>query len=510
MNKNFSRRDFLKTGSFGVAGLAVLPSFMSLATSCAQGTSTLSDYFDHFEVNEDMLKKVLSTALSRGGDYADLFFEHTISNNIALQDNAVNRAGSNIDYGVGVRVLKDDQTGYAYSEDINLKAMEKVAKTAASIANSTKKVDLNKFRKIETPSYYKVQSPWEKVSIDSKIPFLKKLNDKIFSLDSDVVKVNVYFNESTSFILFADSEGKVAQDYRPMVSLSVVCVMEKGDRKEEFYTGRSFRKGFEFLNDNLVNELAEEAVKRTKLMFKAEMPKAGEMPVVLGAGGSGILLHEAIGHTFEADFNRKKESIFCDKMGKKIAESFVNIVDDGTNEFNRGAINIDDEGYLPEKTYMVKDGKLHSYLHDKLSAKFYKVKPTGNGRRESFRHAPVPRMRNTYMEAGPHTKEEIISSVKNGIYVDNFSNGQVKIGAGDFTFYVKAGYLIENGKLTTPIKDVNLIGSGPESLADISMVANDVKMDYSTWSCGKAGQSVPVGLGMPTVKVSKLTVGGKS
>lgn len=510
MNNNFSRRNFIKTGSVGLAGMALAPSFFNLLTSCTNGTAALSDYMNHFEVNEEMMQKVIETALSRGGDYCDLFFEHTISNNIALQDNEVNRAGSNIDFGVGVRVLKGDQTGYAYSEDVNLEAMQKVAKTSASIANTSKVSEFSKLQAVDVPNYYKVNTPWEQISIDRKIPYLKKLNDKIFSMDEKVVKVNVSFSESTSFILFVNSEGKLVQDYRPMVSLRASCIMEKSGRKESYSVSRSLRKGFEFLTDELVDELANEAIVRTNLQFDAVIPIAGEMPVVLGAGSSGILLHEAIGHAFEADFNRKKESIFSDKMGKEVAKPFVNIIDDGTVAFSRGSINVDDEGNPSQKTYMVKDGVLNSYLHDRLSAQYYEVDPTGNGRRQSFRYSPIPRMRNTYMEAGPHTKEEIIASVNNGVYVDSFTNGQVKIGAGDFTFYVKAGYLIENGKLTTPIKDINLIGNGPAALADITMVSDEFKMDSGSWTCGKAGQGVPAGMGMPCVKVAKLTVGGKN
>lgn len=509
MNKQ-NRRSFLKTGAVGVAGLALAPGLLNLITGCTNQEQMKNELMSHFEVTEEMMKRVMSMALSRGGDYTDLFFEHKISNNISLQDNTVNRAGSNIDYGMGVRVLKGDQTGYAYTEDVSLQAMEKVAKTAGSIANQPNTVEPIDLTNILHPNYYKVQTAWEKVSIEEKIPFLKKLNDKVFSLDKRVSKVSVYYNDVSSFVLFANSEGKLFSDYRPLVSLNVVCVMEENGKKENFFCGRSLRQGSEFLTEELLNTLANELVEKTALQFKAGKPIAGEMPVVLGAGGSGILLHEAIGHTFEADFNRKKTSIFCDKMGQSVAEDFVNIVDDGTNISNRGALNIDDEGNATEKTYMVKDGKLNSYLHDRLSAQHYNLKPTGNGRRQSFRHMPMPRMRNTYMENGPHTREDIIASVENGIYVDNFSNGEVKIGAGDFTFYVKSGYLIENGKLTRPIKDINLIGNGPQALADITMCADDLKMDHSTWNCGKSGQTAAVGLGMPTVKLAKLTVGGVS
>jgi TldD protein len=277
---------------------------------------------------------------------------------------------------------------------------------------------------------------------------------------------------------------------------------------ERTYCARSFRKGFEWMTDDLVEELAGEAIERTNFLFGATKPRAGEMPVVLGAGGSGILLHEAIGHAFEADFNRKNTSIFSDKMGKNIAKDFINIIEDGTLENNRGAINIDDEGNDVKKIYLVKDGVLDTYIHDRISANFYGVDPTGNGRRQSFRNVPLPRMRSTYMEGGPHSKEDIIASVKYGVYVDNFSNGQVNIGPGDFTFFVKSGYLIEDGKLTQPVKDINIIGNGPQALADISMAAGDFQLDNGTWTCGKAGQSVPVTMGLPTVRVDKLTVGG--
>jgi len=268
------------------------------------------------------------------------------------------------------------------------------------------------------------------------------------------------------------------------------------------------RIGYEYLSEELLDEIANEVVEGANKQFEAVKPKAGQMEVVLASGGSGILLHEAMGHAFEADFNRKGTSIFSDKMGQKVGEDFVNIIDDGTNPNYRGTLNIDDEGILTQKTKMVENGVLTSYLHDRISAKHYNVAPTGNGRRESFRYAPIPRMRNTYMEAGPHSREDIISSVKDGIYVDTFTNGQVKIGAGDFTFYVKSGYLIENGKLTQPIKDVNLIGNGPEALRQISMVGNDLKIDCGVGTCGKGGQGVPVSMGLPTVKVAQLTVGG--
>lgn len=468
----------------------------------------MKSYLDKFEVSTEILRKVISEAMSKGGDYADLFFEHKTTNGIALEDGKVNKAFSNVDFGVGIRVLKGNQTGFAYAETVNLEAMLKASTLAASIANSKNRYKVQDIQKIAPSSFYPVAQKWEDITVKDKVPFIQRLNETIFSLDEKVKKVNAFMNDESSYVLFYNSEGILTWDYRPMVSMGAICIMQKKKQIENAYSARSFRKGFEWLTGELINELAEEVVTRTNLLFEATRPQPGEMPVVMGAGGSGILLHEAIGHTFEADFNRKGTSIFSDKINQKVARSFVDIVDDGTLANNRGSINMDDEGNNVQKTYLVKNGVLNSYIHDRISAQHYGVTPTGNGRRESFRHIPLPRMRATYMKAGPHSKEDIISDVNYGVYVDTFSNGQVKIGAGDFTFFVKSGSLIEKGKLTRPIKDINIIGNGPDALADITMAANDYSMDNGTWTCGKDGQSVPVSCGLPTVLIKKLTVGG--
>lgn len=501
------RRTFIKNSGAVVAGGMILPPFLQSFQN-VQISTDVKNYLDHFEVTAQMLQKVVAEAMSRGGDYADIFFEHKKTNNLGLEDGKVNRAFSNVGYGVGIRVLKGDQTGFAYSESITLDSMLNAAKLAANIASGKSNFSPAEVIEKKPAGYYRIRNNWESVSVKDKVPFVQQINDKVFSLDEKVVKVNAFMNDETSYVMFYNSEGRLTYDYRPMISFGVVCIMQKDGKTENAYTARSFRKGFEWLSDEVVNELAHDAVDSANLLFEATKPRAGEMPVVMGAGGSGILLHEAIGHTFEADFNRKGTSIFSDKMGKKVAESFVNIIDDGTLENNRGSINIDDEGNDVQKTYLVKDGVLNSYIHDRISARHYGVEPTGNGRRESFRYIPLPRMRATYMEQGPHSKDDIISSVDYGVYVDNFSNGEVKIGAGDFTFFVKSGYLIEKGKLTQPIKDINIIGNGPQALADITMVANDYMIDNGTWTCGKNGQSVPVTCGLPTVLVRKLTVGG--
>lgn len=510
------RRNFLRTGSLAILGslaapsLAV-PSSMKGAFGGAGDKSAVAAAMNHFGVTDADLKKVLAAALEKGGDYADLYFEHTFNNGVSLMDGKVNNCNSNIDFGMGVRVLAGDQTGYAYVEGASLDEMMRAARTAARIAASGKKVKPVGFKeKTIEQNRYAVVTPWEEVTLKERIPYLQRLNEKIFALDGRVRKVRVFVNDSTAHVLFCNSEGVSYYDYRPMVSFAAVCIMEENGKMENGYASRSYRKGFEFLTDDLVEILAREAVDHTSILFKAVKPKGGEMPVVMGAGGSGILLHEAIGHAFEADFNRKKVSIFSDLLNKKVCNEHINVVDDGTITFNRGSVNFDDEGVEGQKTYIVKDGVLTSYMHDRISAKHYGVAPTGNGRRDTFRNVPIPRMRATYMEAGNMKEEDIISTVKKGIFVDQFTNGQVQIGAGDFTFFVKSGYLIEDGKLTQPIKDINIIGNGPKALADITMVADNDKIDNGTWTCGKDGQSCPVTCGMPSALVSKLTVGGEN
>ena len=504
---NFKRREFIRLGGITVAGSFMIPPFLQ---SCkgVHLTESAGSYLNHFEVTTDQLNNLIRAAMEKGADYADLFFEHTLSNYSVLEDAKVNQCRSDIGFGVGIRVLKGDQTGFAFAESVSPETMLKAARTAANIADSKGKAVLADLSEYLAPNYYPVKTSWENTSVKDKIPYLQRANDNIFAADKRVTKVNATIGDSSSYILFYNSEGRMAWDFRPMAFIYVRCTMEQKGKVENFTVSRSSREGSEFLTNDLVDTLAKEAVEKTALLYDATKPKAGEMEVVMSAGESGILLHEAIGHAFEADFNRKKTSIFSDKMGLKVAENFVSIVDDGTLTANRGSLNFDDEGNPTMRTVLVKDGILTSYLHDRISADYYKVKPTGNGRRQDFRNVPIPRMRCTTMENGPHKKEEIIASVKKGIYVDSFSNGQVNIGAGDFTFFVKSGYIIENGKFTKPIKDINIIGNGPQALADIVMVADDTRLSDSTWTCGKDGQGVPVTMGLPTVKIKKLTVGG--
>lgn len=503
---NLKRREFIRLSGITVAGSLVVPSLLHSCKGVPVSQSA-AGYLDHFEVTRELLQKVIRTAMEKGGDYADLYFQHTLEHYTSLEDGKVNSSYSNIGYGVGIRVLKGDQTGYAYSEDVSAEAMLKAARTAANIADSSSGFAPVDVTELVHPEYYPVITSWENTSIKDKIPFIQRLNDNVFAADKRVTKVNAILGDNSSYILFFNSDGQLAYDYRPMVLLYGICIMEEKGRIENFFVGRSYRMGSELLTNELIDELSNEVVIKTAKLFDATKPKAGEMEVVVGAGESGILLHEAMGHAFEADFNRKDLSIFSDKMGKKVAENFVTIIDDGTIPSKRGSLNVDDEGNATEKTSLVSSGILTSYLHDRISASHYKVKPTGNGRRQDFRNIPIPRMRTTYMENGPHKKEEIIASVKKGIYVDSFSNGEVNIGQGDFTFFVKFGYIIENGKLTKSIKDVNIIGNGPQALADIVMVADDLEITNGIWTCGKDGQGAPVSMGIPTVKIKKLTVG---
>ena len=465
-------------------------------------------YLDIFKVTEPQLEQLTSTALNHGGDYSDLYFEHTTYFNLMLKDGVVSSGGFHTDFGVGIRVLKGEKTGYAYSESTAMEDMLNAAKAASAIASGVHGNRTYCCVEDRKHDLYPMKENWRVKSADAFLPFLKNLEKEVFSRDSRIIKVIVRMSDSVSDIMMYNSLGELTCDTRPIGSISVSAVFQHEGKTENKTAARSFRMGAELIGEMLIRELADEVVKGIDARLEAKRPKGGQMSVVMGAGASGILLHEAMGHAFEADFNRKGQSIFSDRMGQQVCPKNVNVVDDGTLAFNRGSGNYDDEGVPAEKTYMVKDGILTSYLHDRISAGWYGVKPTGNGRRENFRYNPIPRMRATYMESGNADPESIIAEVNKGIYVDEFSNGQVKIGEGDFTFFVKSGYLIENGRLTMPVKDINIIGNGPQALADITAVGNDLKIDNGTWTCGKE-QSVPVSCGMPTVLVSSLTVGGE-
>ena len=516
--QGWTRRRFLESSAAGAGLLLASGAVVGCAGAqrrpAAVATPPLASfagasYFSRFGIDEPLLRKIISRGMGRGGAYCDLFFQHRFRNYLALVDGEVNRAYAEVDLGCGVRVVQGDQTGFAFTEDLSPKALLEAAATAAVVADgSAASAPVAIHVRSPRSTYYPVRTPWESVGIDQKIPLLQRANERAAAVDPRIVKVRVVLGDTTSRVLLVTSDGYLTEDNQPMTETYVACVAEADGRREENSYSASARMGFEFYDGQTIEEVAVTAAERTVVLFDAQPPPAGEYPVVLAPGLSGILLHEAIGHGMEADFNRKGTSVYAEQVGHKIAPDFVTIVDDATNPHERGTLNIDDEGAPGQRTVLVDSGVLRSYMHDRISATHYGVDPTANGRRECYRHPPVPRMRNTYMMNGPHDPEEIIRSVKRGIYAETFTNGQVRIGSGDFSFYLKNGYLIEDGKLTAPVKDANLIGFGPKVLEEVQMVGNDLALYSGMGNCGKDGQLVPVGFGLPTTKCNGISVGG--
>ena len=465
------------------------------------------------EIGREELEALTALGLKGGGHWCDLYFEESSYSDLLLRDGAVSSGGFHVDAGCGVRVLCGEKTGYAYTESTSPQALREAVRSAASISYGAAPSTGCRFRPSAAtpagPGFYPSIEDWRDTPPARFVPWLERLESEIRRRDTRVEKVIAMLSDQVSEILMFNSLGELTRDSRPLFSISVSVIFRQGEQTETISASRSYRGGAEMLSERLLQEVAALAVQGIDERFAARRPKGGRMSVVMGAGASGILLHEAMGHAFEADFNRKGQSIFSEKMGKRICRPGINIIDDGTVPCGRGSLNYDDEGVPGQRTVMVEDGVLVSYLHDRISAAHYGVAPTGNGRRESFRYNPLPRMRSTYMESGPDgSAEDIIRSVSKGIYVDSFSNGQVKIGEGDFTFFVRSGFLIENGRLTMPVKDINIIGNGPRALADITAVGGDLRIDDGAWTCGKE-QNVPVSCGIPTVKVEGLTVGGE-
>jgi TldD protein len=506
--KKISRRSFIKTTASAAAVTIATPllprGFYGFARADTKG------YFENeFGITDSLCQKILSKALSKGGDFADLFFEHTITNRITLEDGKVNRATCDVALGAGIRTVKGDQVGYGFTQELNESSMLNAASTAATIASDIAIKTAGKFEPLKMNNYYPLKTLLTSVPLKSKLPLVQAANDKCFALSPLIIKVGAGFYDQQKRILVVTSDGVKAEDLQPRNYLYARVIAEKNGRRERGGWNIGGRRDFSFYTQAVVEEIAHTAVDRAVVLFDAVQPPAGEMPVVLASGVTGVLLHEAIGHGMEADFNRKKISTYSTMLGKKVAESFVTIVDDGTLPGFTGSINVDDEGTPGQKTVLVDKGILSSYMHDKISAHYYKVKPTGNGRRQSYEHYIQPRMRNTYMLAGPVSAEDVVKNVDKGIYVQDVSNGQVKIGEGDFAFYVSQGRIIENGKLTAPIKDVNIMGNGPKMLRNITMLANDLEMfKGGGGACGKGGQAVPVGFGQPTCLVKSMTVGG--
>jgi TldD protein len=473
--------------------------------------ATTHAFLAWFGIDEALVRRVLEEALSRGADFADAYFQHERSTSLGLEDGIISRASTQVDQGVGVRAVLGDQVGYAYSESLELPALLRAARTAASIAAGGPRSVRERIDAPGLPDAYALARAWETVGIAERLPLVREVEALARRADPCVTKVSVTFGDSDERVLVATSDGAWFVDRRPMATLRVAVTAVRGSEVQSNAAALAFRDGIEAFTPERLADVARKAVERTLVLFDARRPPAGEMPVVLAAGASAILLHEAIGHGLEADANRKGISIYSTLLGQRVAPDFVTVVDDGTQRNDRGALNVDDEGTPTERTVLIENGILRGYMHDRISARHYGVAPTGSGRRQSFRHVPIPRMRSTCMLAGPHGKDEILAAVEHGIVAETFTNGQVAIGAGDFTFFVKNGWLVEGGRITAPIKNVNLIGNGPEVLRQVEMAADDPIVDGGTWTCGKAGQGVPVSMGMPTVLVrSGITVGGTS
>ena len=465
-------------------------------------------------LGREELNRTLGLVAARDVDYADVYFQSCWHESLVLEDSIIKDGSFNIDRGVGVRAVSGEKTGFAYSDQINLLALTQSAKAARGITRSGGDGKVQAFTPYAPGDIYAPVNPLNSFDKHQKIALLEEIDRYIRTKEPMVKEVSVSINGVYEQILVAALDGTYAADIRPLVRLSISVLIEKGDKREHGSAGGGGRYGYEhFLQDagdgkTIALMYADEALRQALINIDADEAPAGTMPVVLGAGWPGVLLHEAVGHGLEGDFNRKGSSMFSGQLGQQVTSSLCTIVDDGTLKDRRGSINIDDEGVPGQYNVLVEGGKLKGYMQDKLNARLMGVAPTGNGRRESYAHLPMPRMTNTYMLPGEHSPEEIIASVKKGVYAPNFGGGQVDITSGKFVFSASEAYLIENGKITRPIKGTTLIGSGIEAMQQVSMVGNDLEIDRGVGVCGKAGQSVPVGVGQPTLKIESMTVGG--
>jgi TldD protein len=460
-------------------------------------------------LDDSVLQKVLDSICSQKVDYADLYFQQSIHESWYLEDSEVKTGNYSIDKGVGVRAVSGEKTGFAYTDDVYLPAIEKAASAAKSIA----KQGQNQIEKIRSTNYikplYQAINPIEKISNQDKIQLLENIDKYARSLDSRVVQVNASLSGLYEVVLILNAKGELTADVRPLISSNVSVVVEHKGRRESARSGGGGRVDYQYLLDeDRALSFAKDAVEEAVTNLDAEDSPAGTMPVVLGPGWPGVLLHEAVGHGLEGDFNRKGTSTFSGRIGQQVAAKGVTVVDDGTIENRRGSLSIDDEGTPSQNTVLIEDGRLVNYMQDKLNARLMGMESTGNCRRESYAHIPMPRMTNTYMLAGNYSPQEIIKTVKKGIYATNFGGGSVDITSGKFVFSASRAYLIEDGKVTRPVKGATLIGNGPEVMQRVSMIGNDLSLDAGIGVCGKEGQSVPVGVGQPTLKIDALTVGG--
>lgn len=473
-----------------------------------------SEVLHSANLGKEDLEQILSFVMQRNLDYADLYFQTSWHESLSLEDSIIKNGSFHIDKGVGVRAVVGEKTGFAYADQVSLNALKQSAIAARGITQTTGDFVVSPFKNINYPQIYKGLNPLESLDKKAKIAVLEEIDIYIRAKDARVQQVNASITGSYEQVLIAATDGTYAADIRPLVRLSVSVLLEQGTRRERGGSGCGGRYNYqELLNldasgKSLAMQIADEALRQAQVNLDAKAAPAGTMPVILGNGWPGVLLHEAVGHGLEGDFNRKGSSVFANKIGQLVTSPLCSIVDDGTLQDRRGSLNIDDEGVAGQYNVLIENGILKGYMQDKLNARLMGTNPTGNARRESYAHLPLPRMTNTYMLAGEHSPDEIIASVKSGIYAPNLGGGQVDITSGKFVFSTSEAYFVENGKIQYPVKGATLIGNGLETMQKISMVGDDLALDNGVGVCGKAGQSVPVGVGQPTLKVEALTVGG--
>src|SRR5215813_10898440 len=469
-----------------------------------------SVFTTRFGITRGDLESYLGEALSQGGDYADLYFEYLLTSSIAIDESMVKSAAQGVSMGVGVRVIAGERTGYAYSDDISPEKIRKAARVAAHIASAPSKIEKFDLNEGVKHNLYPILTAPTETAFADRVDLVKRADRAARAYDPRIFQVQAVYADNLRQVMVATSDGTLTLDRQPLARMSVAALARKdGGPPQRGHAGGGGRVelGY-FLNEKTPEHFAAEAAREAIVMLDAVEAPAGEMTVVLGPGWPGILLHEAVGHGLEADFNRKGVSAFSGRVGQKVASELCTVIDDGTIGSRRGSLNVDDEGQPTQKNVLIEKGVLRGYLQDKLSSTLLRSNSTGSGRRESYAHIPMPRMTNTFMLAGESAPEDIIRSVPKGLYCANFGGGQVDITSGNFVFSASESYLIEGGKLTRPVRNATLIGNGPESLKHVSMVGNDLRLDEGIGTCGKEGQSVPVGVGIPTIKIDRMTVGG--
>jgi TldD protein len=469
-----------------------------------------SIFASRFQITRSDLESYLAEALSQGGDYADLYFEYLLTSSISLDESLVKSATQGVSMGVGVRVIAGERTGYAYSDDLAPEKIRKAARVAAYIAAGPGKPGKFGLNEGRNHNLYPVLTAPTETAFPDRVELVKRADRAARSYDPRIFQVQAMYADNLRHVLVATSDGVLSLDRQPLARLSVSALArQNGGPPQRGHAGGGGRVELNFFQTEKTPEhFATEAAREAIILLDAVEAPAGEMTVVLGPGWPGILLHEAVGHGLEADFNRKKVSAFSDRLGQKVASELCTVIDDGTINSRRGSLNVDDEGHPTQRNVLIENGVLRGYLQDKLSSTLMRSESTGSGRRESYAHIPMPRMTNTFMLAGESDPADIIRSVPKGLYCANFGGGQVDITSGNFVFSASESYLIEGGKLTRPVRNATLIGNGPEALKYVSMVGNDLRLDEGIGVCGKEGQSVPVGVGIPTIKIDRMTVGG--